>query len=531
MEKKPLPFLTQMMKCINSMKTMIEKLLDFLLKKYRIKDEEERVEYYKISVVFEKDDFSFFDSCTDVCKAYEEICKACKSVDVDFMFDTHCYHSIRRLEDFEDLCPITSDYIKESLSTTVFSITIYVDKDVNGNVPIFSHSFLDYYSDNLMSFIAAINNRYIKASEIVFISSFFDFDNNLNRIRYISDFNKSQIINNDMRHYQFDEIIDIKNRNTNSLNFISPNLLPDFFDIEVGYSALDVFFNKVRNILSGIYIFSITELKDNSIIYKNIIDEVTEFYIEQVENAGILYSLYKWIFNDCNEADLKYHLVHSHFAKQNSIANLSDISKNTLNSIKSKYKMYQRKKLESYLNEKERVEERIKKQIDDNFDLISNFGNLFSKNIIGMLTFYISVVIIGSLSDGLSLTFNREISIISYILTTASFLLLVSHNVYVNIRLRYFSTVNNNMIESYSDIFDRKDLEYIIAHVEGADPCKKIVIRSIILFTIIWVLVIACLLVLATEIGYFSSLSNQVYSISGLVLILYLIVILNLLKK
>lgn len=436
------------------------------------------------------------------------------------------------VNNFESGYDILNEYLEEleqELSNEEITdddyleVDIYLEKNINGVFPIFTLDFIDCYKLKIHDFIQEINSR-VGTNKLLVYSPFFSEKIETSKIIYFNSFTSSE--------KAVDQGIDIlKERNEfcTSKNFQLPDLLPEFFKVDCEWEEVNTFFEVVRTILSSLFIFSTSELKD---------DEHYKFYLYNYNvlsvlisfscKSKVIYELYKWVYCEPEKAEVKLGLIQTQIHLFINNDSLDTLKQGILSAVKSQYKLYLKENLNIYLNEKEKVEKQVKENISENLKSISDFSSVLGKNLLGTVSFHISVILLGSIKGNAFLLFTREVTLISFGIILCSFLLLVSQNIYIRIKLNYHISIKKRIIDSYTDIFNKDDLKNITKSITGDRESKLLLKRSIITFSIFWILSIVLLTILTSVVGFYKSNLSEIAGIVSLICFLYVLIIINL---
>lgn len=502
---------------------MISDLYDIFSSEYTVSKISDNLKTYESKISYD------LTSCNEPEKeSLEQVILQISNVSNILTFDIYLNSSLidsNFLDSVDEGIDTYLEYIntvRDDGEEATITIDLILEKSLNNFFPIFDISFFEEQSKNIPGFIDEINSRVKISGTLVFISNFFTDE-------YITPFIKftkngfSPVLVDD----SWKDVVSEKYELTTSKNYNSVKLVPDCFDVSFHNTKVDQFFKSIRNIISSMYIFSTSELKDNKYRFQVYTGNILNLILTDSYTSDVLYHLYKWAYVELSKTEVKLGLIQSQihlYIKDNNLGHISEI---IVSSVKSHYKLYLKENLDKYLKEKENVENIIRNNIDENFKIISGFSSTLGSNLLGVLTFYTSVIVLGAISGDMFKLFNKEISTVSYVIICCSLLFLVAQNIFIRQKLDYHNSIKERIINRYSDLFVEQDLYNITNHIEGDYESKRLLKKSIITFTLIWLFTLILLIILTTEFGHFKSESKNIYSLSLLIISLYSLIIIN----
>lgn len=494
------------------------------ISKYNTLEVEETLKYYKDYLTF-----SYEDLCSNIkIKKYNELLeklnKLVKIISFDIFINSEPISDIDLVNDITGFISYLNQLYEDNDidKESEFKLEIYLDKTLPKIVPIFTLKTVKNFNENIHKFIEQLDIKIKTDNTLVIYSELFNCNICNKNIKFT---------NSDIENPIFidqSNVISIKNESTNSINFKSPNLLPEYFEIITECEELDNFFRSIKIALSSIYLFSTSEIKKDHYRLKIITHDILNVKSNFMNYNEVIFKLYLWAYSNLEKTELKIGLINSQIHLYISDNQLSTLNTGILSAVKSHYKLYEKENLDKYLYEKEKIENQIKDNIDENFKIVSNFGSTLGSNVIGTATYFVSVIILGALNGDVSKLFNKEISIVSYVILLCSFIFLISQNIYVKIKINYYLSIKNRIKSRYTDIFNGQDLENIFKHVEGDYESKICLRNSIITFSIIWILTLLALIVLTTIIGFYSNQKSTIFTLTFIFFTLYILIIINL---
>jgi len=356
--------------------------------------------------------------------------------------------------------------IKDANAQFIIKITINKTKS-NNAITIYSFS----------NFAAHLNKQSFKGLS-------FEFNKIINKSEYIlfnlledvSAFNTATLyftnVLSDAHPIVVNRVDLIKLRN-NSCRFIymsDNNLLPsDFYLINKSNNDL---FNNVMNKLSLIY--SLIFIANNTEIIKEPEEKINfglegykvvnnSFLFQNIDSSSFAeyFKIYEWVYNGGNINDkicLSRNIITIHL-KDKQLTLLED---GTLSSIYSSYELYLKENVEQYIQIKNKIAEFLIELSQKTGDTIKSFSDTFKSNLFSFLTFFITVIVMNSLSDKkLNNIFTRDITMLSIGLIGLSILFLFYSIFEVKLNIKRFTQTYYCFKNRYTDLLDKVDIEKI----------------------------------------------------------------------
>lgn len=329
---------------------------------------------------------------------------------------------------------------------------------------------------------------YINTKSIYFISdiSSLEFETNIN----IEAINESR--------YEY-----IKSRIT-ICNFKKESefaLIPEDFNLvrTCTNQNLNLIFNKIKIMLSIISICDISDIsKDKNKVevilngYKRIESQID---FDEISDEKLLqyYDISKWIYLD-GSIDDKVGIARNVVSISINNEELIEIENSLYTSILSAYSIYLKENVERYLEVKEKINDVL-------FDLsikvtesANDIGKDLRTNIIGMITFFITIVLTNSMSNGnLKKIFTDDVTKLSALFVIGSVLYMIFSIVDSLIHKGRIKDQLNRIKLSYSDVLETKDIDNIFKKYNFKKD-SKYMNKKIIFYIITWVIFILLML-------------------------------------
>lgn len=363
-------------------------------------------------------------------------------------------------------------------------------------------TFLSLFDDKLSKGVLLFECLEINASEPIFSS---------HTIQFIGKEEKSSI-------KEFDK--EIRDKRIETASFLclwdisekKPLLPDDFFPIQVTPKFTDLVkvFLKVSILYTAVFIFDYLSVKEKVFSYKLngyktfgnkiLTSKVSEIKID-INSASIFYEIYQWIYSGGNTSDkmsIARNIISLNFDPES--LKLSDT---TFDSILSSFKIFERQSVQQYIEVRNKLSElliNLQEKIDK---IVSNFINDFKKNIVTLLTFFTSVIVLRVISKGDFIGgFTNEIIVLSYGFLLISVGILIYSRWELSKRIALFDKHYGQLKNRYKELLTENELNKVF---DEQDP-KKLNNKSFVenqkkLFTILWIVSI-CILAIALGIIY-----------------------------
>lgn len=248
-------------------------------------------------------------------------------------------------------------------------------------------------------------------------------------------------------------------------------LTPDDFKLlssNAIYAALNALFDHYSTILSVIYLFDITSIKDNELEFKingyKSIKGAINLSKYPILNSEEYYDIYQWVYNGGNLNDkigLARNIISLHFQKSGELS----LSGSPFQSIKSSYKVYEKQNVKQYIEIRNKISDQL---IDFNNranKIIETFASGFQRSALAIITFYTSAIVLKVLGKGdgeFRNVFTLDATVLSIAFLFCSILYYyVSRWEVLQQRERFINSYNN-LKERYTDLLDAEDIDRIL---------------------------------------------------------------------
>lgn len=268
-------------------------------------------------------------------------------------------------------------------------------------------------------------------------------------------------------------------------------------------------FQKTCLLYTTMFVFDYLSVKDNTLSYKlngyktfgeEIITEKIKDINIEFESVDLFYKIYQWIYMGGNTND-KISIARNIISLNYNHKTL-ELSKTSFDAILSNYKIYERQNVKQYIEVRNKLSE-ILIDLQGKIDkIVDSFLGDYKKNIITLLSFFISVIAIRVVSKGdFTGGFTTEIVILSYSFLMISIGIMVYSRWEFTKRISMFDKHYNQLKDRYKELLSEDELTKIF---EDCNPqngqSKSFVQQQKKLYTILWICSILILAIAVTGI-------------------------------
>ncbi len=410
---------------------------------------------------------------------------------------------IAELNNYTDLFDINSMILriiiskeKYNSSVNIYSIEHFSSYLLTDNPSIILNILSDKYSDNYIIFNIVTTEfiNSVKSSSFIIKSSnsTIDCDDFIYNNTLINNFKRECTHIATYKHMftPYDFKIDISGINT----------------------ILNMAFSKLRNILSIIFIFNISELSSNLNLkingYKNMNLNINFTDLNR-SSLNIYYNIFDWAYNDGNLSD-KINIARNILSLYLKDDNKLDVDTSVLSAIQSNHSLYLKSNVENYFEIKTKVIDNIINTNNQISDMINDLASNFMKNLSAIGTFIITIIIVNSINDGkFKDIFTKDITYISLFLLIVSLLYLIYTCHEYNSNKKRIETIYNRQKENYKDILTEtevnellKNNEYYNTDMDNANTKRKF-------YCILWCIFLFVFLILLFILGFIPLFKTQ----------------------
>jgi len=387
---------------------------------------------------------------------------------------------------------VLQSFLKDIENDDLITIQITVEKKINNSMlSVYCYDkFVEYLQNKTTFELMHIFAKLLKNKEKIF---FITFDND-----EVFATNTITFKNEEIERQVFDRTGKLENCKKASCfyNFNEIPLIPDDFEwiLRPKENKLKKMFNKIKNILSMVYIVNIASISDNSLSlqisgYKN---SQFEYNINSdgFENEE-LFKIYKWIYTDGNCID-KSAIARNIISLHCQYSKMIDTDGKTMSSIQSNYQIYQKDNVNQYLNLKNKLAEYMINIFEKISDAIIQLGDRLKANVFAFLTFLVAVFL-SKIAPGKDIDFlSKEMTVFIYFVFVCSGVFLYISFLEMKYKINNIEDGYQNLKSSYTDLLDEEDINSIFknncAFDKKIDDIKKL--RNKIIY--IWIGLIVC---------------------------------------
>lgn len=383
------------------------------------------------------------------------------------------------------------------------SIKITITKHLNNNCcAIYNLStFISTLKNlNANQFLSVFTRIFSEKEYVIF--RVYDLVNTFNTESiYFSDFSSTPLLKTSFdrkRHLEdFNSTCNFSSNNSNQklcpydfkiINCSSDNRLSQLFNLFEYYTTL----------LSVIYLFDITEINENQLIYKingykTIKGEVDLKKLE-IKKTKQYFDIYKWVYTGGNLNDkigLARNIITLHFSDQNEL----DLSGSPFESIQSSYKVYEKENIKQYIEIRNKISEQLLDFNNKANSIVESFAGGFQKSAFALISFYLSAIVIGILQN------NKFVNIFSLDVTILSISFIVISLIYffiskweINAQKNRFTNSYTNLKERYTDLLDRDDINKMLNNDKDFNDNISFIDQKKFAYSTMWITFLVILL-------------------------------------
>jgi hypothetical protein len=243
----------------------------------------------------------------------------------------------------------------------------------------------------------------------------------------------------------------------------------DFYPIKKNETLLDIIFSKISVLYSAIFLFDIFDINGTNIEYRlNGYKTITEKLIfSDIEIASYqnFYEIYSWVYEGGNIVD-KIGLARNILSLNLENKNLK-IAETTFEAVKSGYKIYQKENIKQYIEVRNKISDQLIELQNRADKIVENFVNDYKKSFLAIISFFITVVVIGVVSkDNFASAFTaKETSLLMGFLFISSYVRFFAKKE-INKQIDIYAKFYKNLKERHQDLLDKSDINRILNNDE-----------------------------------------------------------------
>lgn len=296
---------------------------------------------------------------------------------------------------------------------------------------------------------------------------------------------------------------DIKNCNDSSV-FLGraqyPLVPQDFAIIEQmydnRYDGIKVLFDKLRNILSYMYIANTSNIVGNKAVLQ--FDPTIngyEYTLEQLSVNECVWEIYSWIHKDeggIDRAGIVRNIINIYCKTSDAIINIDE---NIYHSVVANYVIYQKKHTDQYIELKNKLSEFIVESAGQLQELAHDLVEGIRNNFVAVIVFLMTVLLTDSIdfSSFTQVKVSSNIVAVCGIFTVVSLLYMIVTVKVGNTKWGWLEKSYNDLKNNYNGVLDERDIQTAVNNDEAFESTKKVYknVRRTISF--IWVAFIICM--------------------------------------
>lgn len=379
--------------------------------------------------------------------------------------DPYTYRNGDNLNNFLKNISVEEGYI--NIDENIF-FKISITKKINNNsLHIYNFDLFLKYLKNLKT------DEFINVfSEIIKRGNYFhfkvkDLKKSFNtKSIYFTDFEKEiDYIDEIERNEILEKFQSICNFNFSGNFYLMPDDFVIIKEVEENKTINEVF-NLYSKIISLIFLFDNTSLKDNYFNYKlngyKVLNGQVLISSDLMPYLNQYYNIYNWVYKGGNIIDkigLARNIISLHFKNEKEIF----LSESTFQSILSSFKIYEKENIKQYIEIRNKISDQLIEFNEYANKIVGSFASGFQKNAFALISFYSSVIVIGVLNN---VKFKNIFTIDVFLLSTSflfiSIIYLVLSIWEIKKEKERFKNNYCNMKDRYLDLLTRNDINKIL---------------------------------------------------------------------
>lgn len=288
-------------------------------------------------------------------------------------------------------------------------------------------------------------------------------------------------------------------------------LYTDFKLNKLTNTNLDNIFQRLEYIFSLIAICDRSELFGENIIklsihgHKTINLELDYMNIDLSKDLKQFTKICEWIYKeDSGDINDKIGIVRNIVSISILDEKNIDVSKNLLASIKSSHEIYLKENVEKYLQVKQEVSGSLFELMNNVSGIAETVGNRLKTNLVGIVTFFVTIVIANSLDDNrLKNIFTKDITMISIFFIAISIIYLILSKKDSYEELERFKLIYNRLKSNYNGILNEDDIEKIFHHDEYLNEDVEFIQKKIQRDIRAWIIILVIIFIFINIVGDF----------------------------
>ncbi|MGN0739565.1 MAG: hypothetical protein ACI4LX_05280 [Treponema sp.] len=353
---------------------------------------------------------------------------------------------------------------------TNFSIELSISKKLeNNHISIYQiDSFINYLAKcALLDFLSMFSKKlkpYI-IFELQNIEPFFFYSQSIFFLSQNIDISQVKIFDNKKKEKILKQEKDLCCHDCPKFELIPD----DFYFFNCNNTKIKQLFDKILIFLCFLSIFDYIKLDKKLFSFRLNGFKLlkNDFNTDTIENFSIdtqnnheLYEIYRWIYTDGNASDKLD--ISRNILSINLNQNLLKPEPNIFEAIKSNYRIFQKENAERYLSVRKEISELLITLQGEINSIVSNFIDDFKKNIVTVLSLFISVIVINVISNGNFIKgFNNDIILLIFAFLLISLGYLFYSRWELTQKTKLYEKHYNQIKQRYSNILSEIELQGI----------------------------------------------------------------------
>ena len=296
---------------------------------------------------------------------------------------------------------------------------------------------------------------------------------------------------------------DIKNCNDSSVFFGRAQypLVPQDFAVidqmyDNRYDGIKVLFDKLRNILSYMYVANTSNIVGNKAILQ--FDPTIngyEYTLEELSTNECVWEIYSWIHKDeggIDRAGIVRNIINIYCKTSDAILGIDE---NIYHSAVANYVIYQKKHTDQYIELKNKLSEFIVESAGRLQELAHDLVEGIRNNFVAVIVFLMTVLLTDSIdfSSFTQVIVSSNIVAVCVIFTIVSLLYMIVTVIAGNTKWGWLEKSYYDLKNNYNGVLDERDIQTAVNNDEAFESTKKVYknVRRTISF--IWVAFIICM--------------------------------------
>ncbi|MBB5225208.1 hypothetical protein DYE50_04940 [Treponema ruminis] len=284
----------------------------------------------------------------------------------------------------------------------------------------------------------------------------------------------------------------------------------DFYFFNCNNNKIKQLFDKVLAFLCFLSIFDYIKLEKSlfsfrlngfKILKNDFNTETISNFIIDTKNNNELYEIYRWIYTDGNATD-KLNISRNILSLNLDQKHLK-LDQNVFEAIKSNYRIYQKENVEKYLSVRKEISELLITLQGEINSIVSSFIDDFKKNIITVLSLFISVIVVNVISNSNYIKgFNNNIILLIFSFLLISLIYLFFSRWELDQKTKLYEKHFNQIKQRYSHVLSEVELQGIF---DDCNPDKdgthaSFIIQQRNFYSVLWFLSLLILFIITLEI-------------------------------